>query len=104
MCHDVPCVAACKPGALKAAPGAFPRIGTARIQVLDCLAHQGTTCTTCVERCPSPGALLIETGRPRVVADRCTGCGVCQHVCPAPRNAILLLPSDRKGPPVPLDG
>jgi MauM/NapG family ferredoxin protein len=100
MCEDTPCITACKPLALRTDPGTFPRMGVARIQVYDCLAHQDTTCTSCVERCPSPGALVLETGRPRIIPDRCTGCGVCQHVCPAPRNAILLLPLERTEPPV----
>jgi ferredoxin-type protein NapG len=25
--------------------------------------------------------------------DACVGCGVCQHVCPAPVNAVLVLPA-----------
>lgn len=101
MCPDTPCIASCRPHALRGGTDAFPRIATARIEVNDCLAHQGTTCTTCVERCPSPGALVIESGRPQVIADRCTGCGVCQHVCPAPHNAIALMPALRTEPPVP---
>lgn len=28
---------------------------------------------------------------PMVVAERCTGCGICQQVCPAPENAVLML-------------
>ena len=82
MCPDTPCIASCRPHALR-------------------LAFQGTTCTTCVERCPSPGALVIESGRPQVIADRCTGCGVCQHVCPAANNAIVMVPALRTEPPVP---
>lgn len=48
-------------------------------------------CAACVERCPVPGAMKKERGMPMVVADHCTGCGICQDVCPAPRNAVLLL-------------
>ncbi|MDQ8202415.1 4Fe-4S binding protein [Pelagicoccus sp. SDUM812003] len=55
-----------------------------------CLAYQHSFCSVCVERCPEPGAMISERGIPRVVADACTGCGVCSQVCPAPRNAILL--------------
>jgi ferredoxin-type protein NapG len=39
-----------------------------------------------------PGAFTVVNGRPTVVEDVCTGCGVCAHVCPAPQNAVLLLP------------
>lgn len=49
-------------------------------------------CSTCVERCPVSGAMKKERGMPMVVADVCTGCGVCHEVCPAPRNAVLMLP------------
>lgn len=93
QCVDAPCITACQPGVLRRdADGGLPAMGTARVAVLDCLAHQGTTCTTCVERCPVPGAITLDGGRPIIEGDTCTGCGVCQHVCPAPRNAIILMP------------
>lgn len=52
-------------------------------------------CAACVERCPVPGAMRTERGMPMVVADLCTGCGVCRDVCPAPVNAVLFLPRRR---------
>lgn len=57
-----------------------------------CLAYQGTFCSTCRERCPVAGAIVVERGMPRVVADRCNGCRICHDVCPAPINAIRLVP------------
>lgn len=57
-----------------------------------CLAYQGTGCSVCFERCPVNGAIKMEHGLPRVVADACTGCRICHEVCPAPVNAIRLLP------------
>lgn len=95
MCADLPCVTVCAPGALVRPTVGLPRMGTARIQIFDCLAHRGTTCSTCSERCPVPGAIRVEQGRPTVVADLCTGCGICQYVCPAPVNAIMVLPKAR---------
>ena len=93
MCVDTPCITACKPGVLRRAPAApVPKIGLARIQTMDCLAHQGSTCSTCHERCPVPGAIRLDGGRPTVVDEACTGCGMCHHVCPAPRNAVIMLP------------
>ncbi len=67
---------------------------TDRIAVIQgryCLALT-SFCSTCTERCPVPGAMKKERGLPVVVADVCTGCGICQEVCPAPRNAVLMIP------------
>ncbi|MFO1491751.1 MAG: 4Fe-4S binding protein [Kiritimatiellia bacterium] len=96
MCADTPCITACKPHALLRLPGAgLPAMGLAAIQTHNCLAHQGTTCTACSERCPIPDAIRLTAGKPSVDPRICTGCGVCQHVCPAPNNAVLLMPSLR---------
>jgi ferredoxin len=56
-----------------------------------CLAWQGSFCSVCVERCPEPGAILTEKGKPRVNPDLCTGCRICHDVCPAPKNAVFLV-------------
>lgn len=56
-----------------------------------CLAWQGSFCSVCVERCPEPGAILTEMGKPRVNPDLCTGCRICHDVCPAPKNAVFLV-------------
>lgn len=90
MCAELPCVAACELLALRF--DVPVKMGTAAISPLDCLAHQNTTCSACVEQCPVEGALMWENGRPVVNLTACTGCGVCQHVCPAPRNAVMILP------------
>ena len=66
------------------------------IQGRHCLAYRSLICSTCAERCPEPGAIVIEHGVPRVVTDRCTGCGDCRAACPAPSNAILMLPPRQK--------
>lgn len=62
------------------------------IQGRHCLAYQRSFCSTCSERCPIEGAIKVEMGIPQVVADACTGCGICAEVCPAPTNAILMMP------------
>ena len=49
-------------------------------------------CSVCLERCPEPGAVVWQDATPRVVADRCTGCGECVRVCPAPEPACSLRP------------
>lgn len=80
------------------ASGVMPALGaTVRVRTPFCLAWQGSFCTTCVERCPVEGAILVEAGRPRVVAERCDGCGTCVRVCPAPINAFELRPAGAPG-------
>lgn len=63
------------------------------IQGRYCLAYQNSFCSVCSERCPEPGAIITERGIPRIEADACTGCGICHDLCPAPKNAILMLDS-----------
>ncbi len=90
MCEDTPCITACKPGVLRADR---PRtMGVAWIQTMACLAHTGSFCTVCSERCPVPEAIEVVAGKPRIREGTCTGCGVCAGVCPAPTNAIVVMP------------
>ena len=55
-----------------------------------CLAYQGSFCSTCRERCPIPGAIVVERGLPRVNPALCNGCRICHELCPAPVNAVLM--------------
>lgn len=99
MCEDTPCVTACKPGVLKAQR---PRkMGTAWVQPMACLAHTGSFCTVCSERCPVPGAIEVRQGKPIIHESACTGCGVCVNVCPAPSKAILVMPLTDRPPDAP---
>lgn len=91
MCDDLPCIDACEPGVLTRDVPVM--MGTAQIRTQTCLAWNSTTCTVCHEQCPVEGAIVMESGKPRVIEDRCTGCGVCRFVCPAPENAVLLMPT-----------
>lgn len=91
MCEDMPCIAACDEDVLSIL--VTIQMGIARITEQTCLAHQGSFCSVCVEQCPVVGAIVVNEGRPRVAEDHCTGCGVCRHVCPAPENAILIMPT-----------
>ncbi len=93
MCDDPPCIHACEPGVLSF--DAPLKMGTASIRDPYCLAHQGTSCTVCSEQCPVEGAIEVIDGKPVIDDATCTGCGVCQYVCPAPYNAVLILPADR---------
>ncbi len=90
MCEDTPCIAACEPRVLRAEQPL--KMGAAWIQNMACLAHTGSFCTVCSERCPVSGAIEVVAGKPRILPDVCTGCGVCATVCPAPVNAVVVMP------------
>jgi len=97
MCADTPCITACKPGVLRADQPM--KMGVAWIQNEACLAYTGSFCSVCSERCPVEGAITVSMGKPRILENVCTGCGVCASVCPAPTNAVVVMPlADR--PPV----
>ena len=91
MCDDFPCILSCEPGVL--IDSIPPIMGTARVTTQLCLAHHQTTCTVCSERCPVDDAISVRDGKPIINEETCTGCGVCRYVCPAPENAILLMPA-----------
>lgn len=83
------------------APGTTPSVPmVAIIQGRHCLALE-SFCSVCFERCPEPGAMNTSQMIPMVVAEICTGCGICQQVCPAPENAVLMLPRRTPDSPAP---
>ena len=94
MCEDFACIASCEDDALLWDTG--KKIADAVVQRHDCIADH-SFCSVCVERCPVEGAIIMDGLKPRVVQDLCTGCGVCHLVCPAPNNAIMMLPIMRGG-------
>ncbi len=73
---------------------ARPAGAKAMIRRHACLAHLHVSCSTCIERCPVPGAIVLRAGMPVIVQSACTGCGVCQDLCPAPVNAIEITSPD----------
>jgi ferredoxin len=74
-----------------AAAVALPAHLVPRVLEHNCLATR-SFCSICVERCPRDGAIVIERGRPRIVEQRCDGCGHCIPVCPSPILALELVP------------
>lgn len=116
LCEALPCIPACPEGALVwpkrkvgdrmvEGPQAV-KLGTARVRTRHCLTypHQdepAQACTTCVDRCPFPGSAIRmgeaapgELPHPEVLAEACTGCGLCTFGCPAPEPAIVVDPRD----------
>lgn len=72
-------------------------IGRAVVDLNRCLLSQGRECTACLQKCPYH-AIAMHTGdggfsnQPRVILDRCNGCGACEAVCPThPTRAIRVL-------------
>ena len=96
LCSDMPCIEACATDALMSEGD---RMGTAWIQSLDCLVSLGTGCSVCAEHCPVEGAIAFAAGMPTIDPSLCVGCGMCHYACPAPQNAIAILPNpDRRTP------
>jgi len=61
------------------------------IQAKYCLAYEEIPCTDCYDHCPEANCIVIEEGFPRIHVDACTGCRVCQNVCPSSAEAILMV-------------
>lgn len=92
FCEGLPCIAACKTGALVApAAGVHLRVGLAMVNAAKCYMGQSQPCDYCAKECPvRPKAISVGApGRPAAVnAALCTGCGECAQICPA--NAITI--------------
>lgn len=118
LCTALPCITACPEGALVwpkrkvggevvEGPPAV-KMGTARVKERLCLTYEhgdqpAQPCTTCVDRCPYPGAAIrmaeAEPGQlphPQVMSEVCTGCGLCVFGCPTPNPAIVVEMGEEK--------
>ncbi len=93
LCKDLPCIAACTTGALQPVEVAEVKMGKARINYGACYVSTGQPCDYCVMRCPlKPSAVRWgNQNLPEIDVDACTGCGVCDYLCPA--NAIEIAPA-----------
>jgi len=61
------------------------------LRTMACLPFRGSECQACSDGCPTSGAIELERGRPRIVAELCTGCGDCVPLCPAPVGALQMI-------------
>ena len=76
------CTTACPTGVLKEVPSDKLGIGTAFINIEECLAYNGEDCLECVKHCEIGAAVEIND-LPTVKEDICDGCGTCVYFCPA---------------------
>jgi ferredoxin len=72
-------------------------VGGALLAVIDtswCLAYRAEPCRSCVDVCPTTGAISLTRGDavyvPVVDGELCTACGECERVCPTEPPAIYL--------------
>ena len=76
------CIEVCPTGALRNYPGETTVVGRARLTEI-CIALRTGACTKCKEECPYEAISLGEGMIPVIDDDKCNGCGVCEHICPA---------------------
>ncbi len=100
ICDELACMKACPSGALKLVGRLEIRMGLAHVDHETCVRSQGENCVECIDRCPIARTAIrlndagrIEVIDPERTGDGCTGCGLCEQVCPtAPKKAIRILP------------
>jgi NAD-dependent dihydropyrimidine dehydrogenase PreA subunit len=86
------CPEVCPSGSLKPLAKLDVNMGLAKVDEAKCLAFNGILCRTCYNACPVFDEALIMDAelRPKVVEDKCVGCGVCEYVCPTEPAAIIV--------------
>ncbi|HPO54929.1 MAG: 4Fe-4S dicluster domain-containing protein [Ignavibacteriales bacterium] len=68
------------------------KMGIAKINTETCLPFMGIICRACYENCPifREAIILEDELLPKVIAEKCIGCGICERVCPVEGSAIIV--------------
>lgn len=94
LCEDFPCIKVCKPKALILPPSPKEvKMGAAVINTKLCHAWaDGMDCDYCIKECPFPNEAIYlnDKRQPVVNKEMCTGCGLCEHICPSRQAAIVV--------------
>ncbi|MDR1422427.1 MAG: 4Fe-4S dicluster domain-containing protein [Coriobacteriales bacterium] len=80
------CVEVCPTAALRLPEGATREnviLGTAYLVEDWCLGWQLRGCRRCYEECPFDAIEMDAHERPRVIPEKCNGCGLCENICPS---------------------
>lgn len=98
LCENFPCIESCITGALEKVESRMDvKMGVAEIDKLSCFAYNDIVCQSCFERCLIYREAITMKNElyPVVDPDKCTGCGVCENVCPMEKQAIRVTSSHR---------
>jgi ferredoxin-type protein NapG len=96
MCPDMPCATHCPTDALAVPDDGWTRVKMARVAIDEatCIAYDGNSnCGVCAQVCPAGerAIYLNEMAQP-ILADRCTGCGMCIVACVTTPKSITYTP------------
>jgi MauM/NapG family ferredoxin protein len=101
LCEDLPCAKSCAAGALIEVESIRDvKIGVARINKNLCHSWLGQDCQFCFISCPLTGEAIIknEDGKPVINENLCTGCGICEFICPVRNSAVMIFNLEDKAP------
>ncbi|MCQ4573948.1 MAG: 4Fe-4S dicluster domain-containing protein [Candidatus Brocadiales bacterium] len=92
LCEDLPCIKACKEGALvMPARREDVRMGVAVVNRETCISGNVQFCQSCVIACPFPDeAITMKDGKPVINKEKCTGCGICERACMTVNSACSI--------------
>ena len=68
------------------------QMGVAHIDKTRCIAYdQDKVCLVCNEQCSYHAVEGDEKKRPRVIEEKCTGCGICENKCPVDGDSAIIV-------------